>query len=148
MLTFVNLACSWNLCRIWWFWNLRSLYYVDYRESCNSLCRLSWFWNHRAPYYVDYRDSGIFVHLMSTIVILEISCSLLCWLLWICHVSAIYYVDYREFGMLFVHFIKHQLYLANRWGYVANEYTGWQDQGRMGIQRLGKPRPLLTRTQT
>jgi hypothetical protein len=122
---------------------------VNVACSCTLLCRLSWVWNFRARYYVDYRESGISVHcIMLTIVNLSCSCKLLCRLSRFWNLRTLYYVDYREVGMLVVHFIIQQLYLSNCWRYVANEYSGWQDQGRMGIQRIGKTRPLLTLTQT
>jgi len=130
-------------------WNVRALYYVDYRESgifvhcimltivnlacsCILLCRLSWFWNLRALYYVDYRESGIFMHIiMLTIVNLACSCTLLCPLSWVWNLRAPYCVHYCEFGMLFIHFIIQQLHLASRWGYVTNAYNTVVDKTKV-----------------
>ena len=63
--------------------------------SC-KICRLSRFWNLRALYYVDYRQSGIFVHFIMSIVVLESSCTLLCRLSWVWNLRALYFVDYRK----------------------------------------------------
>jgi hypothetical protein len=125
MSTIVNLTCSCTLlCWLSWVWNFRARYYVDYRESgifvhCIMLTIVNC--HVRALYYVDYRVSGIFVHFVTSIVVLESSCTLLCRLTWVWNLRALYCVDYREVSMLVVHFIIQQLYLANRWGYVANE---------------------------